>query len=126
LAARIEKGQLAGWRVFRLPDGIRNKATFFGAIKEVLPLDPPLGTGLKWDALADSIWGGLDDLETDRVLVYWPSNAQMALEAPDDFTTASEIFESIARTLSDPRYTDGEPTFLAVVVGLMPSWRTGG
>jgi Barstar (barnase inhibitor) len=116
LMKAISDGGLPGWRIFTLPEGIRDKGSFFGAVRETLPLDPPLGTGHKWEAVADSVWGGLDALADRRVAIVWPASFRMALVAPEDFEQAREMFAGVARSLSDPEDTAGEPTVLAVLL----------
>ena len=48
-----------GNRGFLLPDGIKDRRTFFDGVRQVLPLDPPVVGHHSWDALSDSLWSGL-------------------------------------------------------------------
>ena len=47
-----------GWRVFVLPHDIRDRSTVFAGVRDT-PLDPPPHGDRSWDALADSLSGGL-------------------------------------------------------------------
>ncbi|MGK5543426.1 hypothetical protein ACSNOH_01600 [Streptomyces sp. URMC 127] len=70
----VEEAARQGVPVFTLCTGGRTEEeAFFEAVRGTLPLDPPLGTFRRaWDALSDSVWGGLHALETPRVVIVWP------------------------------------------------------
>jgi hypothetical protein len=108
--------QALGWRVFVLPKGITDRRSFFEAVRSSLPLDPPVLGDQKWDALSDSLWSGLDRLETDRIALIWPASTTMAEAAPDEFEIARVILENIAGSLGDPEDTAGKPKqFMALL-----------
>ncbi|MEQ9880228.1 barstar family protein [Pectobacterium aroidearum] len=48
----------------------KNIYDVFDEIKKSLPLDPPLYSRCNFDAFSDSIFGGLDSLENDKVCVF--------------------------------------------------------
>ncbi|WP_328650327.1 hypothetical protein OG598_18465 [Micromonospora sp. NBC_00330] len=55
-------------RVYSLSTGAGGgRDAFFDAVRGTLPLDPPLASNYSWDALADSIFGGLVIAGVDRV-----------------------------------------------------------
>lgn len=59
--------------------GRTDQEAFFKAVRTALPLDPPLGTArMVWEALADSLWGGLDALKAPRVVIVWPDARPVA------------------------------------------------
>ena len=64
-----EERRQEGWRIFRLPSNIWTKASFFNAVRRTLPLDPPLHSNRVWDALSDSFWSGLDELDDERIVI---------------------------------------------------------
>jgi hypothetical protein len=41
---------------------ITDAQSLFAEINRKLPLDPPLSGRVNWDALSDSLWGGLEKL----------------------------------------------------------------
>jgi hypothetical protein len=47
------------------------RQAFFDAVRAALPLDPPLVRSQSWDALSDSVWGGLDSLDTRTIVITW-------------------------------------------------------
>lgn len=106
-----------GHPVFRLStEGQTDKEAFFGAVRRTLPLDPPLGMArMVWDALSDSVWGGLHALNSPRVVIVWP-DARPTANTQGDFQTALNILGDVAATLAEPRFTSGRPTMLAVYV----------
>ncbi len=105
-----------GWTVLVLPPGITGRDSFFGGIRAACPLDPPLVRNDNWDALSDSLWNGIDELEDSQVAILWPDSTAMATAAPLDFGTAREILSGIAESLGDSNVTVGRPTLLAVVL----------
>lgn len=106
----------AGWRVFVLPRGILDQATFFAAVRETLPLDPPVRTDRSWDALADSLWEGLHRLDGNKIAIIWPDAARMASSDPGAFDTATAVLADTAHLLADDDATLGNPKRLAVLV----------
>src|SRR5438105_14851542 len=58
-----------GWRVFVRSHDIRDRSTFFDAVRDTLPLDPPPHGDRSWDALADSLSGGLYLLADNLVVI---------------------------------------------------------
>ncbi|MFC8340841.1 barstar family protein [Streptomyces rubiginosohelvolus] len=101
--------------------GRTDKEAFFTAVRNALPLDPPLGTFRRvWDALADSVWGGLHELKSPRVIIVWPDTRPVA-GAERDFRTALSILRDVAASLADDRDTGGRPTQVSVYVASVPS-----
>jgi len=112
LGAEKERGAV----VLRLISGDEaDKAAFFQAVREMLPLDPPLGTYEDvWDALVDSLFGGIDGLEVPQVVVAWPDADEMRRAHPADAHEAEGVLASVAKTLAEPRFTANRPTALRV------------
>ncbi|WP_030693409.1 barstar family protein [Streptomyces globisporus] len=101
--------------------GRTDKNAFFRAVREALPLDPPLGTSrMVWDALSDSLWGGLHALQAPRAVIIWP-DAQPVTDAQGDFRIALEILRDIIATLGEAQYSDGRPTHVSVYIAPDPS-----
>ncbi|WP_435187758.1 barstar family protein [Streptomyces sp. bgisy126] len=107
--------------VFTLSTGGRtDKEAFFRAVRETLPLDPPLSvTRHVWDALADSLWNGLHGLGAPRAVVVWPDAGPVA-EAHGDYAIALDVLRDLPPTLADPRCTAGRRTELSVYVASVP------
>ncbi|NEE34204.1 barstar family protein, partial [Streptomyces sp. SID7982] len=81
----------------------------------------PLGTFRRvWDALADSVWGGLHELKSSRVVIVWP-DARPVAGAEGDFRTALSILRDVAASLAEARGTSGRPTQVSVYVAPAPS-----
>ncbi|MFI1177338.1 barstar family protein [Streptomyces melanogenes] len=94
--------------------GRTDREAFFKAVQAALPLDPPLGTvRMVWEALADSLWGGLHALETPRVVIVWP-DARPVAGAQGDFENALDILRDMVTTLAEAQYTRGRPTHVSV------------
>ena len=105
------------WTVLVLPPGITDKASFFDAVCAACPLDPPLmRVRLVWDALSDSLWGGLDALEADKVALLWPESGTMEKRSPSDYAIAREVMSSVTISLADTKATVGQPTLVTVVL----------
>ncbi|WP_436847559.1 barstar family protein [Streptomyces aureus] len=83
--------------------GRTDKEAFFEAVWETPPLDSPLGTSRTvWDALSESVWGGLHALKRPRVVIVWP-RVRPTSDAEDDFQTALSILRDVVATLTEAR-----------------------
>lgn len=96
-------------------DKVVDCASFFDAVRASLPLNPPIFSNDNWDALSDSIWNGLDELDTDRILIVW-SNSDRLKESPKDFETALYVLQDITETIASPEFTQGRPKDVAVLL----------
>jgi Barstar (barnase inhibitor) len=105
-----------GWRVFVLPDGINDHASFVQAATALFPLDPPWYGG-SWDAFDDSLWEGLSELPERRIAILWPDAVKLAGSDPKTYEMALDGLESVSEDLADAKATVGNPKDLAVVVG---------
>jgi hypothetical protein len=108
--------EASGWRVFVLPEPMTDRRGFFDGVRRTIPLDPPVLSDEKWDALSDSLWSGLDGLDAERIAVIWPASMTMAELAPEDFDIAQQMLADIGGSLADGEATAGEPTQLVVVL----------
>lgn len=117
--AHSAANQLAanGWVVFKLPDDLRDRQAFLQALVGMkFPLDPPMTVVRSWDALLDSVRGGLQDLDAERVAIVWPDPSAMKLRAPDDLGGIMLILGDVAAHA--PAWAKaGAPADLRVVVG---------
>ncbi len=84
---------------------IEDAETFFLIATDVLPLDPPLTLGgrVNWDALSDSMWGGLDRLGEPRVAIVWTRAERMLDHGLSDLLIASYCFRDVAISVHDPQ-----------------------
>lgn len=115
--ARESMGRyVEGWEKFYLPKRISSKDEFFDAVRSVLPLDPPLQSNRSWDALEDSVWSGLYDLNAEKIVIVWPDFSVMADNDPEEAKAARGVFESISKTISDNTVTVGNPKTLLVIL----------
>jgi hypothetical protein len=104
-----------GWKVFDLPAGISDKLGFFNAVRAVLPLDPPLyADSENWDALNDSLWGGLYSLQNPGNIIIWRRFDLFKATFNVEFEIVLGIFNSISSTISDEKYGNGFSSRLIV------------
>lgn len=96
--------------------GAATRADFFDRVRASLPLDPPLVGSKRWDALADSLWGGVDSVDASVVVIIWTGASDFRRNAPEDFIIATTIFRDVASSLGKWVDTDGEPKRLCVYV----------
>ncbi len=89
--------------------GASTRADFFDAVRASLPLDPPLVGSKSWDALSDSLWGGIDGVDTSIVLITWTGAADLQRASPDDFDTAMAVLRDLTSSLGNWEDTAGEP-----------------
>jgi hypothetical protein len=91
--ARLDANALAeeGWRVAILPPGLHDGESFLAALRQLIPLDPPINSFKKQDALSDSISGGLYTMGPGPVAIVWPEPETMRRDSPNDFATAVDL-----------------------------------
>ena len=96
-------------------DKVVDCASFFDAVRASLPLNPPILSSDNWDALSDSIWNGLDELNTGRVLIVWSDSDHMK-DSPEDFQMALYVLEDVIEGLASPEFTQGKPKDVTVLL----------
>lgn len=104
-----------GKRVFCFPSHIASKDQFFDGMRATFPLDPPLHGYHGWDALADSLWSGLDELQEQDIVIVWRDSRYMQMQAVEDFAIALDILHDLPGTLADVALTAGQPKQLLVL-----------
>jgi Barstar (barnase inhibitor) len=110
-AARI------GAAVFVLStEGASTRAEFFDAVRTNLPLDPPLIGSRSWDALSDSLWGGIDSVDASAVVIIWKGASDLRRNASDEFEIAMAVLRDLTSSLGNWEDTDGEPKRVCVYV----------
>ena len=103
-------------------DGQYGKTALFDAIRSTCPLDPPLGHFRDvWDALADSLFGGIDRLGADAAVIVWTGASAFRENAETDYTIALEIFNDLTQQLADPDISAEKPTKLTVYLDTAPA-----
>jgi hypothetical protein len=105
-----------GFRMIDL-DGqnITDADSFFAATAEQLPQDPELvGQKANWDALLDSLWGGLVLLEENRVALLWLHADRMLHQGLPDLLIATEVLRDLARQVSTTEHGGSHPILLQI------------
>jgi hypothetical protein len=115
--ALIPEATAAGFRVFALSGGIASREAFFDAVRETIPLDPPIVSSRSWDALSDSLFGGLVSVDQDRILIIWPNANTMAASSPIDYETAVHVLTDVVSSLADRESTQGNQKRVSVILG---------
>ena len=95
----------------------------------VFPLDPPTHTksdrDIHWDALSDSLSGGIDGLNTSDVLIWWQEAGRLApgrdallrpTRSRETYSTLMDVLTSLAIELADPKFTVDDPTRVTILV----------
>ena len=106
----------SGFKVFVLPAGIDSRESFFDAVRKTLPMDPPIISSRSWDALSDSLWGGLYSVDEDRIVIVWPNSTALAESAPKDYETALSVLKDLVTSLGDRETTQGRTRSISVIV----------
>jgi barstar (barnase inhibitor) len=103
-----------GYRVYLLETGSSaDREAFFSAVREVLPLDPPMVSSRSWEALSDSLWEGLVELAESQVVITWPDAYKMKSTSPRDYKMAISVLGDVVGYLREPRSV-GNPVILAI------------
>jgi hypothetical protein len=112
-AAMRQQLEHSGYTVFILPETCaENRQTFFEAVRNSLPLNPPLRSD-NWDALSDSLFQGLLDHPAEQIAILLST----ARPTAPDFTTALEVPSDVALGLLDPQTTGGKPKRVTLIIG---------
>jgi hypothetical protein len=100
-----------GFTVFDLPgEKIQDKRSLFEHISRILPSDGRApGPGLSWDALVDSLCGGIEERSLPAVGVLWHSaeialegNLQLLLDAVQALSDAADNLQHVVSNLGRP------------------------
>jgi hypothetical protein len=117
LESAVVEASTTGAPVFALSTGgSSTRADFFDAVRASLPLDPPLIGSKSWDALSDSIWGGIDGIDAPVLLITWTGAADLRRTAPEEFAVAMSVLRNLSASLGKWEDTDGEPKQVCVYV----------
>lgn len=71
--------------------------------RQFVPLDPAISGRVNWDALADSLWSGLDGLAPGSIAIVWRGAERLQHAEPRAFAIASDILTSTAAQLTQGR-----------------------
>ena len=113
----VAKLRAEGWPVYVIDGAPASGAALHEAVRASLPQDPPLGPTPHWDALLDSVWGGIGALGEKRVAIVWLGSSQLERGDPDAYRIAKEILTDIVFGLADPKFSAGDTTRLLVFLG---------
>ena len=114
--SRYQAALASGSLIYEMPPGISDRPSFFDAARAIFPLDPPVLGSASWDALSDSLWEGLVNLQQTQIAIFWFDTELMFLESRSEFETAVLVFGDVSKNLSDPVATVGNPKNLLVVL----------
>ena len=91
-----------GYVVFTIETGNRGgRERVFESVKATFPLDPPVVSARSWDALSDSLWGGIVGLGARRIAGIWVDADNFARLDPEAFEIACDVFRQLIRELRD-------------------------
>ena len=97
--------QRESYELLEIDDGnIEDADSFFQAIRDTLPLDPPLSGVVNWDAFCDSVWGGLYELGEPRVAIMWTRVERMFAHGLPDLLAVVNCFRDVAIGVNNPNY----------------------
>ncbi|MEM9067995.1 MAG: barstar family protein [Myxococcota bacterium] len=96
----------------RVMEDPQTKGEFFDEVKRLFDLDPPLVGWDSWDALSDSLWGGLDRMEAPLVALIWRGGAKTNAAYAE---LGRAVLRDVSENLQDA--TNESTTFLVVLAG---------
>ncbi|MER5804921.1 MULTISPECIES: barstar family protein [Streptomyces] len=106
-----------GYRVYSITtaDG-SGRAAFFNAVRAALPLDPPVVSSRSLDALSDSLWGGIQSTDDQKIAIIWEDSSRFFEGSPEEFEDACSVLAEVAESLADRTFTAGQPKQVRVFV----------
>lgn len=98
----IEILKLEKFYIIRLNGSyIFDETTFFKEIvTQTIPLDPPLSGNVHYDALRDSLWGGIEGLHSEKVAIIWSNFNTMLSKGLPDYLKISQCIYNVAEGLN--------------------------
>jgi hypothetical protein len=86
-----------GWLVHSIQGAPSAKSGFFDAVRAALPLDPPFPPERPphWDALLDSLFGGLQSAAAEKLAITWPDSNRLRVGDPGAYATAVELLTDL-------------------------------
>ncbi|WP_167536727.1 barstar family protein [Streptomyces subrutilus] len=100
-----------------LTGGIDDRDRIFEGFREGLPMDPPNYSSRSWEALSDSLFGGLLKIEASRVVIVWEDALKHESLDIGNPSEGLSILEEVADQLEN-RHITGEfaPKVVSVIV----------
>lgn len=113
----VAEAQESGVPVYRLSSDARlGREGLFNSMRRQLPLDPPVSSDRSWDAMADSLWSGLDLQAQTEHLIVWDDADHFAAADWREYEMAIAALGHVCELLADPVATLGQPKKVTVVV----------
>jgi hypothetical protein len=104
-----------GYRAFEIDgEAITDAETFFAEGVSSLPQDPPLSGRVNWDALRDSLWGGLDELGAGQVAFVWTHVDRMLEHGLGDLLIAVGCFTQLGFEVATKQHGISQPVSLLI------------
>ncbi|HHJ14476.1 MAG TPA: hypothetical protein ENJ79_08910 [Gammaproteobacteria bacterium] len=93
------------WVLFQVDcSKVSDRNTLFKCLCAALPMNPLIHSDRSWDALSDSLWGGLHDVRKDKVLIILRGAKNLKSHLSKEYQKVIEIFGDVANTLTKKQY----------------------
>lgn len=118
VATLCESMQNDSFTVFSL--GLASDApSFFAQAKKVFPLDPPISGRVHWDALSDSLWGGLDACNAPKIALVIRDMTEFRDSNRQEYEVALSCLIDAASEVEAEKKSEGyNNAEIVVVVGI--------
>ena len=93
-----------------------DRSSFFDAVRAAMPLDPPVYGSNNWNALSDSILGGIEQIVNDTIVIVWTDSVHYRRVDSEGFDIAIEVLRNVVNLLDDWTVTNGEPKKVFIYV----------
>ncbi len=90
--------------------------SFFLWVKNTLPQDPPLSGKVNFDALVDSIWGGIDSQTKEKIVILWFNPTNLMEKNFSKFKVLLECFEEISSMLLKKEFGINQKKFFKLIM----------
>lgn len=70
---------------------------FFWSVRDTFPLDPLIVSARSWDALSDSMRGGLYHVSDKRIVLLWRDSAGLRETDPHSYMIALNVLGAVSR-----------------------------
>ncbi|WP_163573238.1 helix-turn-helix transcriptional regulator [Fodinicola feengrottensis] len=101
VAEVVRAARADGFEVYVLSTtGESDRQAFFDAVRTGCPLDPPLVSARSWDAMIDSLSGGLLVVDAVRIAIVWSGSAAIRADNPTEFEVALSVLTAVCDRLA--------------------------
>ncbi|MCB5164526.1 barstar family protein [Streptomyces bambusae] len=96
--------------------GSEDRDAIFEALRRDLPMDPPSHSSRSWDAISDSLFGGLFNVQSAGVVIVWEDAGQHQSLRTGPASVVLSVLAEVADLLGSEEVTRANSKVVSVLV----------